>query len=172
MEKKVTPPWHIALIVTLLLILANIVIYVTNQLLNKSFLYFQFLAILFSVIIGCILYAKENKGEITFGNIFSHGFKITAGIASLTAIYIFISIKFIHPEIIEMKMNEARTVLEKQGKITSDQIDEYIQNGRENYLISYISIMIFFMALFGVIGSLIGAGVAKKNPINPFQNAS
>ena len=62
--------------------------------------------------------------------------------------------------------------MEKGGKITSDQIDEYLKFTRNNFLSFSIGFSIFFIALIGFIASLIGAGLAKKNPISPFENAS
>ena len=112
------------------------------------------------------------NGQVSYGNVFAHGFKITAGIAALLAIYIFVSVKFIYPEIIDLTIEQSRIEMEKGGKLTSDQIDEYLKFTRNNFLSFSIGFSIFFIALIGFIASLIGAGLAKKNPISPFENAS
>ena len=172
MEQKVTPPWMIALITSLFLIIINLVIYVANQLTNRSLANIQLFIIGVVVVIGCIYYAKQMNGQVSYGNGFAHGFKITAGIAALLAIYIFVSVKFIYPEIIDLTIEQSRIEMEKGGKLTSDQIDEYLKFTRNNFLSFSIGFSIFFIALIGFIASLIGAGLAKKNPISPFENAS
>jgi Protein of unknown function (DUF4199) len=172
MEKKVTPAWTIALITTLVLVLFDIIIYVSNQLMNKSLKNIPLLIILVVVIVSNIYYAKQMNGQVTYGNVFAYGFKITAGIAALIAIYTAISIKFIHPEFVEMSLDLARTELEKSGKLSTDKIDSLIGMTKENFLSFTIASLTFFIALIGFIASLIGAGLAKKNPISPFENAS
>jgi len=172
MEQKVTPPWMIALITSLACIVINIAAYAMNQLTNKSFGNIQILLVFGVVIWACIFYAKQMQGQVSYGNVFAHGFKVTAGIAALLAIYIFVSVKFIYPEIIDLTIEQSRIEMEKVGKLTTDQIDEYLKLTRNNFLSFSIGFSIFFIALVGVIGSLIGAGFAKKNPTNPFQNAS
>jgi hypothetical protein len=172
MEQKVTPPWMIALITSLFLIIFNLVIYVANQLMNKSLANIQLFIIGVVVVVGCIYYAKQMNGKVTYGNVFAHGFKITAGIAAILAIYIFVSVKFIYPEIIDLTIEQSRIEMEKGGKLTSDQIDEYLKFTRNNFLSFSIGFSIFFIALLGLLASLIGAGLAKKNPISPFENAS
>ena len=172
MEQKVTPPWMIALITSLVLILFNIIIYITNQLMNKSLRNIPLLIIILVVIVSCIFFAKQMQGQVSYGNVFAHGFKITAGIAALMGIYTFISIKFIHPEVVNLSLDMARIELEKSGKLSSDKIDSYLEMAKNNYLSFTVASLTFFIALIGFIASLIGAGVAKKNPTNPFQNAS
>lgn len=172
MNQKVTPPWIVALITSLLLIIFQLIIYVTNQLTNKSLLNAQYLIIAVVVVIGCIIYAKQMNGQVTYGNVFAHGFKITAGVAALIAIFSIIAIKFIYPEIIDISMEQARIEMEKSGKATTEQIDSIINFTTKNFMSLTIGAVTFFIALTGLIASLIGAGLAKKNPISPFENAS
>jgi hypothetical protein len=172
MEQKVTPPWMIALITSLFLLILNLIGYVTNQLMNKSLGNIQFLIIFVVIIFGCIYYAKQMNGKVGYGNVFAHGFKITAGIAALLAIFSIISIKFIYPEIVDMSLEQARTGMEKAGKMTTDDIDSFVNFTRSNFLSFTIGLVTFFIALTGFIASLIGAGLAKKTPISPFENAS
>jgi hypothetical protein len=62
--------------------------------------------------------------------------------------------------------------MEKAGKMTTDDIDSFVNFTRSNFLSFTIGLVTFFIALTGFIASLIGAGLAKKNPISPFENAS
>ena len=172
MEQKITPPWTIALITSLICIVINLVMYVSNQLTNKSLGYIQMVLVIGVIIWACINYAKQMNGQVTFGNVFAHGFKITAGIAALMSIYTIISVKFIYPEIIEMTIDVARAEMEKKGNVPTDQMDIVLGFLLKFFLPSAIAGSLFGTALIGALASLVGAGVAKKNPISPFENAS
>ena len=172
MEQKITPPWTIALITSLICIVINLVMYVSNQLTNKSLGYIQMVLVIGVIIWACIHYAKQMNGQVTFGNVFAHGFKITAGIAALMSIYTIISVKFIYPEIIEMTIDAARAEMEKKGQVPTDQIDMALGFTRKFFLPFAIAGSLFGTAIIGAIASLVGAGLAKKNPISPFENAS
>ncbi|MEI6583739.1 MAG: DUF4199 domain-containing protein [Chitinophagia bacterium] len=172
MEQKITPPWTIALVTSLVCIVINMIIFVSNQLMNKSLSYITLIIVVGAIIGGCIYYAKQMNGQVTYGNVFAHGFKITAGIAALMSIYTIISVKFIYPEIIEMTVDAARAEMEKKGKVPTDQMDMALGFLRKFFLPSAIAGSLFGTALIGAIASLIGAGLAKKNPISPFENAS
>ena len=172
MEQKITPPWTIALITSLICIVINLVMYVSNQLTNKSLGYIQMVLIIGVIIWACIHYAKQMNGQVTYGNVFAHGFKITAGIAALMSIYTIIAVKFIYPEIIEMTIDVARAEMEKKGNVPTDQMDIVLGFLRKFFLPSAIAGSLFGTALIGALASLVGAGVAKKNPISPFENAS
>ena len=61
MEQKITPPWTIALITSLICIVINLVMYVSNQLTNKSLGYIQMVLVIGVIIWACINYAKQMK---------------------------------------------------------------------------------------------------------------
>jgi NADH:ubiquinone oxidoreductase subunit 6 (subunit J) len=62
--------------------------------------------------------------------------------------------------------------MEKKGNVTTDQIDMSLGLTRKFFLPFSIAFLLFGTAIIGAIASLIGAGIAKKNPISPFENAS
>ena len=172
MEQKITPPWTIALVTSLVCIVINMIIFVSNQLMNKSLSYITLIIVVGAIIGGCIYYAKQMNGQVTYGNVFAHGFKITAGIAALMSIYTIISVKFIYPEIIEMTIDVARAEMEKKGNVPTDQMDMALGFTRKFFLPFAIAGSLFGTAIIGALASLVGAGLAKKNPISPFENAS
>jgi hypothetical protein len=172
MEKKITPPWLIALVTSLVCIVINMIIYVSNQLMNKSLSYITLVIVISAIIGGCIYYAKQMNGQVTYGNVFAHGFKITAGIAAIMSIYTIISVKFIYPEIIELTIDAARAEMEKKGNVPTDQMDMALGFTRKFFLPFAIAGSLFGTAIIGALASLVGAGLAKKNPISPFENAS
>ena len=171
MENKPTAPWLIALITSLALIVFNLVLYVTDLMMEKKMSYFSTALLMGVIICACIHYAKLMNGQVSFGNVFSHGFKVTAGIAAIMSVYTFIAIKFIHPELLEKTLDQARAEMEKNPDMNADAIDMALSFTRKFFLPMALAGSLFGTAILGAIASLIGAGVAKKNPITPFENA-
>jgi len=170
MEQKLTAPWMKGLIISLILIVYGLVLYFTDQYQNKSLSWIQFVIIIGCLIYACIGFAKQSNGNVTFGNVFAHGFKTTATIIVIMVIYTVISTKFLFPEMTEKIMDQARADMEKKGDLTDEQITQGIEMGKKFFLPFAIGGIILMFGIIGAIGSLIGAGVAKKNPnYNPLE---
>jgi uncharacterized membrane protein len=168
MEQKVTTPVVKGVIIALVLIVLGLVIQFTGQQQNKGLGAITFLLFIAAIIWSCISYAKQLDGNVTFGNTFAHGFKTTSVITVLIVIFTFISIKFINPEMIDLAIEEARKGMEDKN-MSDDQVDTAIGFTRKFFVPLTIGSVLFFYLIVGVIGSLIGAAVAKKNPQGPFQ---
>lgn len=168
MEQKVSTPVQKGLIISLILIVFGLVLYFTNQYMNKSLSYLQYVILAGGIIWSCNTYAKQMNGNVTFGNVFAHGFKTTAFVAALMAVYTLLAVKFIFPEMMDKIMEAARQEMLKDGQMSSEQVDQGIEMGKKFFVPFAIGGIIFFFALVGAIGSLIGASIAKKNPQDPF----
>ncbi len=168
MENKITPAWTKALIISLICIVYGLILYFTGQMQNKALGWVQFIFLFGGIIWSCINYAKQMNGNVSFGNAFGHGFKVTAGIAAILAVYTFIAFKFIYPEMIDLSMDEARKNMEAKGNVSEDQIRQGIEIGRKFFILFAVAGVLIVTALIGAVAALIGAGVAKKNP-NPFE---
>lgn len=158
------------IVITLLLVIFGLIIYFTNQVENTSLGYLQYIILVGGVIWSCISYSKQMDGNVTFGNVFAHGFKTTAVVAALLAVYTFISVKFLFPDIVDKSMEVARKKMEEsQSGMSDEQIQNSLDTVRKFFLPFAIAGILFGFAIIGAISSLIGAAVAKKNPQNPFQ---
>jgi hypothetical protein len=115
-----------------------------------------------ALIWSCIFFSQQMKGAVTYGQIFSHGFK-TSAIVTLISIAFFIITYFLMPEIKEKAMEMARQEMAKDERLTPEMIDQAISWTDKLYLVFGIVGSLFGFALTGVIASLIGAAVAKKN---------
>lgn len=169
MEQKVLTPVTKGIIITLLLIVFGLVIYFTGQLQNKSLTAVQYIILLGGIIWSCIIYAKQMNGNVTFGNVFAHGFKTTAVVTALICVYTFISMKFLFPDMLDKGLEEARKNMEQQGKMSEEQIEQGLAIGRKFAVPLAMGAILIFFAIIGAVASAIGAGVAKKNPQNPFN---
>jgi hypothetical protein len=97
MEKKVTSPAIKGIIISLVLIVFSLIIQVLNLSQNKAVGGLQFLLLLAGLIWSCTYYAKQMNANVTFGNVFSHGFKTAAAVTAIMVVYTILSVKLIFP---------------------------------------------------------------------------
>lgn len=168
MEPKVTTPVVKGLIISLILIVFSLGIYFAGQEGNKGLGSIQYLVFLAGIIWGCITYSNQLSHNVTFGNVFAHGFKITAVVTVIMIVYTVISIKLLFPEMTDKILEQSRSEMEKKN-MSEDQIETAMNLTRKFFLPFAIGGMLFVFMIVGLISSLIGAAVAKKNPQTPFQ---
>jgi hypothetical protein len=167
MEKKVTSPAVKGIIISLILIVFALIIQFLNLSRNRGLASIQFIFFIIGIIWSAVSYAKQMEGNVTYGNAFAHAFKVTAAITAIMVVYTVISIKFISPEQLNMGIEEARANMEAKN-MSEDQIDNAI-NITKKFAVPFAIAGVLIMFMFvGLIASLIGAAVAKKNPRDPF----
>lgn len=160
------------LIISLILIVIGLIIHFAGLGHIKGLQLMQYLILGGGLIWSCISYAKENNGNVTFGNTFAHGFKVTAAVTAIIAVYTFLAIKFIMPEMVDSAIAEAQKEMTKAATMSADQIEQALSMTRKFFLPFAIAGVIVGFLILGVIFSLIGAAVAKKNPnYSPLQNS-
>jgi hypothetical protein len=172
MEQKTMSAPIKGLIISLVLIVFGLVVHFAGLGQVKSLQLIQYIILGGGLIWSCISYAKENNGNVTFGNTFAHGFKVTAAVTAIIAVYTFLAVKFIMPEMVDYAIDEARKEMTKAATMSSEQIEQAISMTRKFFLPFAIAGVIVGFLVLGVIFSLIGAAVAKKNPnYSPLQNS-
>ena len=155
------------LIISLILIVITLVITLTGLEGNTGAGLIPMAVFIGGIIWGCTSFAKDMGGNVTFGNVFAHGFKIAAAITAIMVVFTAISLTFINPEAKNIALEEARRRLE-EGKMNDDQIDQTLAITRDYFLPMAIGGILLTYLIVGLITSLIGAAVAKKNPNGPF----
>jgi Protein of unknown function (DUF4199) len=112
------------------------------------------------------IYGNTMNNEVSFGNLFSYGFKATAVVALIvifcTAIFILLT-----PEVREQSFEAARKKMIEQRKLSSDDIERSLEIARKWYWVLTIGGIMLLYAIQGAIGSVIGAAITKKKPVNP-----
>lgn len=167
MDQKVTTPAMKGIIISLILIVFSLAIQFLNLSRNKGLASLQFIIFIAGIIWSAVSFAKQMDGNITYGNVFAHAFKVTAAVTAIMVVYTVISLKFISPEQLSIGIEEARANMEAKN-MSEDQIDNAI-NITKKFAIPFAIAGVLFMFMFiGLIASLIGAAVAKKNPRDPF----
>ena len=170
MEKKKSAIWTPAIIIGLISIVYGLVLYFMHQMDNKSLGWIGYLIFIIAVCIACNQYAKSLNGNVTFGNVFGYGFKVSAAVALIMIVWSILMFKVIFPDLQSELMQKQTAEMIKKG-MSQDQIDKAMQVINKFFMIFMIGGAILMYAFLGAIASLIGAAVAKKNPQadNPFQ---
>ena len=171
MEEQVTSHIIKGVILSIVSIVFSVIVYVFNLYEMQSLSYLNYAIFLGGLIYGAILYSNENKNQVTFGNVFAHGFKTTAVIIVITVFYTVIAFKFLFPDMMELMLTISRKQMLKDPKLTDEMIEQAMSMSRKYFLPFVIGFSIIGTGFLGLIGSLIGAAVAKKNT-NPFENQS
>jgi hypothetical protein len=165
--KKVTSNVTKGIIIALLLCVLSLISYFTKSQQSNWAKWLPLLILAGGIIYSCISYANENDGLVTFGNTFAHGFKVTAVVTILMILFNVLFI-LVFPDVKTQALEITRQEMEKQPNVTSEQIDtgmRFMDKGF--YLLMFAGILLGTL-ITGVIASLIGAAVAKKNP-TPFN---
>jgi len=170
METKVTTPQIKGLIIALILIVWGLIIYFTNQLDNQPLGYVQYALFLGGIIWSCVLFSKQMNANVTFGNVFAHGFKTSAVITVIMLVYTVVALNFLFPDIVDKSMELSRKKLEESGKLSDTQIDSQINMIKDHFTLFAVAAIVIGFAIMGAVSSLIGAAVAKKQPRDPFSN--
>jgi NADH:ubiquinone oxidoreductase subunit 6 (subunit J) len=170
METKIVQPWMKGLILSLITITYSIALYLTDLWQNKSLGYISYVVVIGGIIWSCIHYAKQMDGNVTYGNVFAHGFKVTATLIVITVIYTILSIKVIFPEMMDKILEMTARELEKNKDLTDAQAKSALDMTSKFIFPFMIGGIILMYGILGAIASAIGAGVAKKNPqATPFD---
>ncbi|MHB8207392.1 DUF4199 domain-containing protein [Mucilaginibacter sp.] len=116
-------------------------------------------------IIYLFLVQKEYKdqlgGYISFGQAFSTGFKYAIFSGIILAIFTYLYLAILSPQVYEKAMTDAQQKLTDQGQLSSEQIDSAMEISRKYGLIFATVGIVIFDALIGAILSLIGAAIFK-----------
>jgi hypothetical protein len=159
-----------------LLIAGLIIIYaVITQLLGltqqKGLGLLQYVIIIGGLIFFVNQYGKANDYTKSFGDLFAFGFKSTAVFTSIYIIFIIIFF-LLFPDIKEKSLDMARQQMEESGKLNDADIEKAVEMTKKFFWVGVVGGSLLFFIIIGAIGSLIGAGITKKRPNNPFDQPS
>jgi hypothetical protein len=127
-----------------------------------------------AILIGGIIwanisFAKQMDGNVTFGQVFGHGFKAAALVAGMMGLWVAISLSLLFPESLDRAMEMQRAAMLEQG-MGENEVDKALVLGKKMAAPMGAIVSVIMYLIVGAIASLIGAAVAKKNPSpTPFQ---
>lgn len=169
MKQKVFTPAAKGIVIALILIVFGLAIYFSGRMENKGMGAIQYIILLVGVIVSCIIYAKQMNGNVTFGNVFAHGFKTTTVVTVLICLYTIISMKFIFPGVLEKGFEEVRKNMEQQGNLSKEQIEQNLATGKKFAVPLALAGTLLFFGITGAIASAIGAGLSRKSSPSSFN---
>jgi hypothetical protein len=172
METTVTNPPVKGLVISLIIIVFSMIIYFTGQTANQTLSYLQYVILIGGIIWSCISYAKQLNGNVSFGNVFAYGFKTTAVVIVLVTIYTILAIKVLFPDMLNIVIEQTKEKMRKQPNVTDEQMDTAVNFIKNNFMTIAIAGTIVLFGFVGLISSLIGAAIAKKNPQTPFSQVN
>jgi hypothetical protein len=171
-QKKPMTTMQKGIILSLIIITLSVLmsVFIKDMQQQQKYAWASYIIILGGIIWACYTYAQDMENNVTFGNVFAHGFKVSAVLASFTVIYTILSITVLFPEVKEQALELTRSEMEKQGVLGDAEIDQSVSMISKFFLPFAIAGAALGTLIIGVISALIGAAVVKKNPNpTPFQ---
>ncbi len=170
-ERKPISHLQAGLLIAAVLIVYSIALNFLGQSTNQSLGMISYLIMIVGIIVFVRMHGDAMNNELSFGDLFAYGFKTTS---VLTIIFIGFLIIFnlIFPDIKEQAFEMARQQMEESGNLSDDKIDQALEIGKKFFWIGIVGGTLIFFVILGAIGSLIGAAITKKNPVNPLDQTS
>ncbi len=122
-----------------------------------------YIVLILGIIISCILFARQMNGAVKFGEVFAHGFKTTAVIALLMAVFTFFAVKYIYPPPTPSEIEASIKTVQEQNNIMPNEAREMVLEGEKRQWIIFVSSAIFTTLISGLAGALAGSAIAQKN---------
>lgn len=164
MDQTITPVTTKGLVLGLILIIIALAIYFSGINMTSGIQYLGYLIFLAGIIFCITQYGRQINYASTFGNYFTHGFKIAAIVTIIMIIYV-IAFILLFPEFKDRAMEEARKNMQSKN-LSEEQMDKAVEISRKFFTTFLIAGTLIGYLIFGAIASLIGAAVTKKNPAN------
>lgn len=170
MEQK-KPISHIVagLIIAGIMVVFILVVNMLGQSQNQALGWFTYLVVIGAIMFFVRQWGNAHGNRLSFGQLFSYGFKVTSILTLIVIIFMVIMFSAF-PEFKDTFLETSRTAMEDQGQLSDENIDTAIQTMDKYFIpITAGGAMLTYIIL-GLIGSLIGAAITKKQPQNPFES--
>src|SRR6188768_1841952 len=168
-ENKIMSPQIKGLLIALVVIILGIIGYFTG--LGFSTTWYNWvvnLVLLAAIIFACVHFANQKEGFVTFGNVFLHGFKISAVVTIIMLVYTLLAFTVLFPDMKEKIFEMQQAQMEKSG-LDDDKLEQAMTMMKKYFMIFLVLGVIFGTLIWGSIASLVGAAVAKKKKFNPLD---
>lgn len=153
---KMPRPTAIGLISGLCMIIISLTIYYLRGSFDGEAQYAAYVFYLGSVIYCQYLLFRSAKEKLSFGRLFSEGFRTFIAITFLMVLFTWVFL-YTHPEIREQMAGQYRDDLLRSGNRTPIQIESEVAEAKKKYITFFTSVAIFGYLMIGAFGSLIGA---------------
>src|ERR1700742_3178830 len=142
-EKKVMTHVQKGLLVSLILIVLGVIAHFAGIENDGWYRWLPSIILLASIIWACVYYSTQMNNQVTFGNVFLHGFKMSAVITVILILWTILSVTLIFPEIKEKAMETARQQMEDSGKLTDSEIDQRLTFTKKFFMVIVVTTILF-----------------------------
>lgn len=156
------------LIAGLVIVLSLIMMLFANSTSNPGSGWLTYLVIIVGLVISINMYAKSKDNFVSFGELFSFGFKATA-VYTVIFIGFLILVSLLFPDFKTSAIEAVRTEMENQKNYNEEQAEMAIEMMEKYFWVFAVGGTMLGFVIVGAIGSLVGAAIAKKRPQNPFE---
>lgn len=167
-ERKPVSHVSAGLIIAALLVVFAIIVQFMGLAQNQALGLLQYALIIGGLVYFVTQWGKAHNYTLSFGNLFAYGFKATAVFTIINIVFLIIFF-LLFPEMKEKSFEMMRETMEKNPKMSEEQIDQAIDFTQRFFWVGLIGGTMFGLVLVGALGSLIGAAVTRKRPNNPFD---
>lgn len=121
----------------------------------------SYLAIIIGLVFFINLYGKANDNYLSFGDLFSYGFKTTSMLTLVFLVFIVI-LAATMPGVKKEALDAARVQMEKNKSFSETDIDNGVQMVEKYFWVFMAGATMLVFLIVGAVGSLIGAAITKK----------
>ncbi len=142
-------------------------LYVTGNSFKPGLGMVAYVIFLAGILLNAINFSKANDANVTFGQVFGSGFRATALILlivtawTVLSFYIFPDMKDKFMEFIRQKAIDQAS---KSGSDNTEAMEKGMGMVADHFVLITVLGTVFYNLIAGLIFSVIGAAVAKKNP--------
>jgi hypothetical protein len=159
-QNKIVLKWTIISVITSIVI--TYIFQFANVDQNSGIKYLSSIPFIVYLFLAQKEYKDQAGGYISFGQAFSTGFKYAIFAGILLAIFTYLYLAILSPQVYDKAMADAQQKLTDQGQLSSEQIDSTMEISRKYGMIFATVGIVIFDAFIGAILSLIGAAIFKK----------
>lgn len=168
MEKKPITPVAAGLIIGLATIVLFLIYYFTGLIFQQGIVVWLPLFVYVVLIVVFIsMWSNAKNNFVTFGSCFGFGFR-TVCIAALVSLLFTLVFIYLSPDYKDQMLRMMKDRMRENKQATDDQIDAGMNMITSHFMLITLGGSILSNVFFGIIAALIGAGVAKKKPFDPF----
>ncbi len=156
------------LIIGLIIVVLSAVVYVAGMQQSSWVQWVLYAVFLGGLVLNANAFSKANGGMVSYGQLFSSGFKTTAIIVLLVVAWVIASVS-IFPEMKENALELARAQMEQEGKMDAETMETALNVTRNNFTTFIVMGSLFGYMILGLIFSLLAAAVTPriKRPTTP-----
>ena len=168
MEKKPLSPLVAGLIIGLTSVVLFLAYYFSGLIFQQGITaWLPALVFLILIIVFISMWSNAKNNFVTFGSCFNFGFKAVC-IATLISFFFVLIFIYLSPDYKDQMLRMMKDKMRENKQATDEQIEAGMSMVTNHFMLITVGGSLFGNMLIGTIAALIGAGIAKKKPFDPF----